>query len=770
MNIKDNTLVITSNYNKEYIMKNLNKLVNVKFMQLDEFLKHYCFDYDEDTIIYLMKKYNYRYENALTVIKNLYYIDNDKYDSDKLNELRDIKNDLISNNKLIFDNLFKYLIQDKNIIIYGYIIDEYLSKIINDNNITIINDELLNKSIDMYTFNNIRKEISFVCEDIISKIENNIDINKIKLVINDDYKPYIKYIFDIFNIPINLNMNNYMYSIPFIKTFMKYLKETKSIDKSLELINANYDINEDNINTIYNKLINIINNYVDVDINTLILCLEYKLKNTKINNKNKDNAINIIDLYTSFVENDEYVYILGFNTSNYPKLANMEDYLSDDLKNILKISTSYELNKIYKDYIINKINSINNLIITYSEKSDYDNYFVSFLNEYLNINIISNYKFKYAYSNLYNKLILSSYLDNNDDNDDFKILYNTIPDISYKKYDNKYKKINKNNFIKYLNNNLSLSYSSIDNYYKCGFRYYLNNVLKIKNNEETFDLFIGNLFHYILSIMNEKNFNFEDSFNEYLKKRDLTNMENVFIDKLKQELLFIINTIKDMNTYSKLNKYLTEEKITIKYNDDLKITFTGIIDKIMYQEEDGITYLAVIDYKTGNPDTSLDNIIYGINMQLPIYIYLVKNSNIFKNIKVLGFYYQKILNNEIINKNNKKLLKDMKYDNLKLIGYSNSDKELLERLDETYNDSKIIKSLKTSSEGFYAYSKVVSIEDIDKLNELVEKNIKNAISNILDVNFNINPKIINNINISCNYCEYKDICFKTYNDEVIINK
>ena len=45
------------------------------------------------------------------------------------------------------------------------------------------------------------------------------------------------------------------------------------------------------------------------------------------------------------------------------------------------------------------------------------------------------------------------------------------------------------------------------------------------------------------------------------------------------------------------------------------------------------------------------------------------------------------------------------------------------------------------------------------MNKLVDDKINNAIDNILEANFDINPKRIGNENIGCKYCEYKDICF-----------
>ena len=105
--------------------------------------------------------------------------------------------------------------------------------------------------------------------------------------------------------------------------------------------------------------------------------------------------------------------------------------------------------------------------------------------------------------------------------------------------------------------------------------------------------------------------------------------EEFFLEKLKSELSFVIKTIKEQYKYSSLDNKLYEEKIYINKHDNK--TFMGIVDKIMYKTINDRTVVSIVDYKTGNPMISLDNVTYGIGMQLPIYLYLVSKSNKFKN-------------------------------------------------------------------------------------------------------------------------------------------
>ena len=111
-----------------------------------------------------------------------------------------------------------------------------------------------------------------------------------------------------------------------------------------------------------------------------------------------------------------------------------------------------------------------------------------------------------------------------------------------------------------------------------------------------------------------------------------------------------------------------------------------------------------------------------------------------------------------------------KRESLKLQGYSNEDIKVLKIVDETYEDSEVIKSLKTSSNGFYAYSKILSDKEIDKLYKLVEEKVKEACKILLDADFRINPKSVDGKLLGCDYCKYKDICFRKNEDIVDLEK
>ena len=760
--IENNSILLIPNTKKEEIIKKINqKQLNIKTMTLQEFIKKYTFNYNEKTIYSLMKKENIKYDIAKNYIDNIYYIESKDYNNIKLNKLVEIKKYLEENNLLIYDNLFKNYIKNKTIYIYYDSISKYENKIINKikeiSSIEIIKQDYQNYIPSIHEFNNITEEITFVANKICELLNNNIDINKIKLVnVKEDYINEIKKIFKFFNIPININKKN-IYGTRIIQDFLNNYEN--NIEKSLNYIKEKYNLKNETNNKIYNKLINVLNEYIwcdnYIDIKELII---NKLKNTSLEEK-LDNAIELSNLEKI---TDEYTFILSFNQGIIPKIYKDEDYIDDETKTKIDLNTSIEKNILEKEKTIKLIKNIKNCVITYKLKTPFSSFYPSSIIEEFKTEVIKEHKNNnITYSEINDKINLTKKLDNlikyNIKDELLETLYSNY-EIPYNTYDNKFTKINKEDLKEYINNKLLLSYSSMDNYYHCAFKYYINNILKLNPYEETFYTKIGTLFHDVLEKSLKNNEDYKKYWDEHVNNLELTNKEKFFINNLEETCKFTVETIKKQLEYISLDKTKYEEKIFINKDNTTKITFMGIIDKLMYKEEFDKTLVAVIDYKTGSTSIDLNKTIYGLSLQLPIYLYLAQNSGL-KNVKIAGFYLQNIINKE--NDEN----------NLKLNGYSSSNKEILSKFDSSYENSNLIKSMRTKSDGdFYNYSKTLNETEINNLIKLVDKKIEEAANNILEANFDINPKKINGINIGCEYCTFKDICFKKENDAVYLKE
>ena len=769
----DNTLLIVPNKTKKDILIDINnkeKLYNYKIMDIKEFTDNYDFSYDAKSIVYLMNKYNFKYDKAKMYLDNIKYV-NKEYNNEKIDNLYSIKKELEDNNLLIKNDLFKNYIKTKNKYIALYDnLSNYEKKVLNKANVTIIKKEEKDYFHDVYEFENTNEETLFLFEKISELLKKGVSLSNIKICnLSLEYYNHIYRLSKIYNYKIDLNDDN-TYSTNIVNRFISLIKENDK-EKTIKILMEEFDYKNDINKSIIDNIIKIINKYYFIDdLSKYIDLLISDFKRIKINKKEKE-IIEIIDYSNSYIKDDDYVFILGFNESLIPKVYMDEDYLSDKEKELLGVETSLEKNIKEKETLISFIKNTKNLYISYKLKDNDLEYYPSSLVKDLSMNVIKDNDLLYSYSDFNNKLLLSKKLDNfikyGEVSKDLELLYSNYKDINYLSFDNKYKKISKDKLNNFLNNKLLLSYSSMDNYYKCSFRYYLNNILKLSKYEETFFTHIGSLFHYVLSMCFNKDFDFEYEYNKYIKENnyDYNNKELFYLDKLKNDLILIIDTIKKQMNRSSFKNTLLEKKVYI--NENTSVTFVGIVDKILYLEKDNKTYMMIIDYKTGNPNLDLNNTIYGINLQLPLYIYTVSNMGEFKNVEVIGFYLQKILNTSV-SYDKKKTYMKQREDSLKLQGFTVDDKKLISLIDDEYDEESYIKSLKTTNSGFSKTSKLLSKEKICNLNKLAKEKIDESAKNILNSNFDINPKIIKNENVGCKYCEYKDICFMSEEDVIYL--
>ncbi len=272
---------------------------NIKFMTLEEFVKRYTFDYDNKTIYYLMKEYNIKYSTALVYLDNLYYI-SDKIDNDKMSKLKEIKEYLDSNNLLIYDDLFRSYVKKNKVYIYGYdYINKYYLSVIKDLDYEVIEYKYNNYDIDnIYEFNYIDEEVIFVIDRICDLLRNGVSINKIRLIISNEYRSVIYRLFKIYNIPISVRKRS-IYSIREVKNVLDNLDNVEEV-----LLNI---YNEE----VKSKVIKVLNRYSFIkDKSSASELIINDLKNTYLEEDTTGIKVSSIDDY---FDDDTYVFLLGFN-------------------------------------------------------------------------------------------------------------------------------------------------------------------------------------------------------------------------------------------------------------------------------------------------------------------------------------------------------------------------------------------------------------------------------------------------------------------------
>lgn len=734
--IGNETLIITTHNLKLSILK-LNKLLPVKFMDWNEFVKKFYFDYDERAILYLSKKMQIKYEVAKMYLDNLYYVIDNNYDNKKLSLLVEIKKDLDNKELLKYNNNFKDYLHEVDIIVYDQHLNSFYEKMLTGLNYRVISRNRQKYDHDVLEFATMEEEVSYVAYQICSLIDKGVDVKNIKLAnIGKDYYAVVERIFSLFNLRVNIPYTSKLSSYSLVEKFINNYQ-----DSSLEVAISGLD----DQSVIYDELVKVINKYRIYQDKELII---YMLENTYIKSSGYTNGIEIIDYLDYVADKEDYIFLLGFNDGIVPNSYKDTEYITDNIRKEVGLFSLSELNAFLREDIVNNLRDIKNLTITYKLRDDKRTYFPSTLCSNFNVRK-EPVTYSYSYSEVYNKIKLMDAYDNylkfGKIDSEFAILNNNFK-INYHGYNNKYKKINR------ISDGVSLSYSNMELYNKCAFRYYLAKILKLDIFEENFSAFLGSMVHFVMEECLKNNDKEIDKYiQEFSSGRVFTKKEKFFLEKEKLVVNDLLNHVLEEREYGLFDKEMYEKKIEISLDDENK--FVGIIDKIRYLEKDDKTYFALIDYKTGNDDINLKYLPYGLNMQLPIYLYLSKYLN-FNNPECVGFYLQKI---------------NVKEKDFRLVGYSNDCVDTLMIIDKSYDNSKIIKGLKTKKDGsFSRYAKLMNDDDMREIMEFTHEKILETVRNIQENNFEINPKVTLQKEIGCEFCKFRDICNVTKSDKVMI--
>ena len=763
------TIIITTEENKKDILRTNSKkhlFHNLKFFTFQDLKHQLFFDYDEQTILFVVRKYHVSIAVAKIYLDHLYFLKD--LDYDKVQFLNELKKELDDNHLLIYHDNFAQMFQGKKVIVYGYpVLLKEQQMILDQLNVPIF----YQNSNSFYTPTifealSLDDEVEFVMQEIMKLIQKKVSLSHIKIIASNEYNHVLMRYFNIFHLPFNKESKHSYYSTMLAQEFLAHYDQLSIEENILDLSEKYQNVNE---------LVDIINRSVSIfskdERKDFII---EDLKKIKLKEVIYDEAISIVDIHTSFSD-DDYVFLLGFNVNEYPKIKRDIDYFSDEIKKDLGLDTTTDYNNYQKNIILNQIHQIKNLVITYKLRSSTGVFYPSMLIKELGGEVLPIFiDQSFSYSKLYSELKYAQALDNlykfNIISSDLALFQSSLL-IPYQQYDNQFTGVSKELIQDKFDHQLVLSYTNLEMYRECAFHYYISKVLHLDIFLESFKTILGSIMHHILELGLVKDIDIAVEMMKFVKEKEyvLNAKEMFYLEEFSKELSLVLEIIRKQQKHSELNHYLFEQEFYVyKDVEDMNITFKGNIDKVMYKEVSGHEVLAVVDYKTGNTNITLKDLDYGLHIQLPIYLYLLKKSDRFHDALIAGFYIQKVLvKKEAIELN--KSIQELLENRLRLQGFTNAREDLMELIDDEYQDSKIIQNLKFKKDGtISSTSKVLSNKEMDEVIDQVDLIIDDTIHSILKGEFSINPKVINGKNVACTYCKFKDLCFRKKKDEVVL--
>lgn len=774
-------LILASKEEKHRILlkkEQENRLEDFKFISISDLIEMFYGTYHEAYLLEMQKR-GYLPSVANDLKEILWHVKDSKVT--KVKQLYRLKQELLEHKIMIPSTYQKAYLKKQELLICGemkYQIPTHMLQDLEQEQVSITYQEEHIATIPIhYTeFSDVRDEISAICFEILKKYKAQIPLDQIHICnVSTDYLGFCIHLLELFQIPYSVKEQVSIYSLSLIQEFLKRIEVLEGSHKQLEDIISSIIVKNEVEQNALEKLANVYGKYrhCDTAIQDFLPVLVYELKHLYLNPVREKNAVTIDTSLENYGINDFY-FIVNFNQETMPPVSRDLDYINDEEKRMIGMMDTTTKNERNKQKVISYFLRQENIWIGYAKGSSFSNFERSPLLEEIEQQrqVERNIGEEIYQNQAYNRYLLACSLDTyykyQEKNQDFHKLFKHTFIDDYQSYQNQYQGINETYLKEYLKGEMTLSYSSMDTFFHCPFRFYLKHILKVPEKQTSKATIIGTFFHEVLSkLYQEEEIDtcIEASIHEI---EAITKEEQFYLEKYKKELKEICIYLKKELERTEFDAKYFEKEFVIDLDENIKIRFMGVIDKIMIFEDEENTYVIVIDYKTGNTKLDYNKVIYGLDMQLLVYLYFLKHHPIFTEMKVAGFYLQHILP-AVMNYDEKKSYALQREQFYQLDGYTRNQISLLHHLDQNYLDGGMVRSLRvTKNNTFYSTAKVIDDETLNKLLEIVDQNIHTVVKAIQRADFKIAPIQIGNEKkedaTGCMYCQYYDICFKKAND------
>ncbi len=331
-------------------------------------------------------------------------------------------------------------------------------------------------------------------------------------------------------------------------------------------------------------------------------------------------------------------------------------------------------------------------------------------------------------------------------------------------FNKKDKYISKENAKRLYGKDIYMSATRIDTFNRCKFSYFCKYGLKAQKLQPAdFDVLQrGTIVHYVLErFITEFKENIKDItrpeidrltefyVNEYLEcvsgYNSVKNARHEFIvSKIIRALKEVVYRISDEFAQSEFVPVACELKIgkdgiplNFDYSDG-KILINGSIDRV--DRYNG--YVRIIDYKTGSKSFKLPDILFGLNLQMLLYLYsIVKNDNSLP----AGILYMPSK-------------RDLNDEGMAMNGLVLQDLAVVEAM-EKQNQGEFVPQLKANADGSFSKTSqsFANKEEFDLIFSHIERLMARIGNDITSGDISVNP-IDGRESPACKYCDFKTVC------------
>ena len=464
---------------------------------------------------------------------------------------------------------------------------------------------------------------------------------------------------------------------------------------------------------------------------------------------------------------DDHLFILGFNQGSYPLIARDTGYLSDPIKEKLSMMTTTLDNEVMGSRLKDLLLQSPHVHVSLRTLAVDKPLLPSSLVQTLGLALIPGESLPYdkdyqddlgQFTYLLKKEKVKKYYQHDPSLASFHHHYDNKVPIPYNPSFKGIPKKDETDFLR-------LSYTSINHFYQCQYKYYLSDVLKLDPKEDPYYLHLGTLTHKVFEKIKSNLAIFDQTFDEILSSMaSLSAKERMIFSHLKPRILDVLQF--NINHQDHMIHPSIDEEVRFQIKLDDHTQLNGTIDKvILTKDQKGHTYASLLDYKSGLESFKPKHVPFGLSLQLPIYALLMDKHLAYEGVEVIGIYIQHILSTNLSEKDidiDGKLFRS----SLKLDGIFVDDLAKLDTFDQSYQSesSRFVKGLSLKKDGTLKSSpRIYSKDQLTELKHQTWQHVLNAKEGIRLSDFTINPKAIAGKEV-CETCPFQDVCYRRKQD------
>jgi ATP-dependent helicase/nuclease subunit B len=337
------------------------------------------------------------------------------------------------------------------------------------------------------------------------------------------------------------------------------------------------------------------------------------------------------------------------------------------------------------------------------------------------------------------------------------------------------------------------SISRLEKYASCAFAHFMSYGLRLQEREaagfEAKD--IGSLLHAAIQIYTARVKEVAKSFHELDQETCLeiadfaieaavnARAEQTYLDKASEKAILerlkrvFCRTALTVTKQVKSGSFEPKREearfgLQLPLEDGRQMFLNGVIDRMdEYDAEDGKKLLRIVDYKSSARTISLEDLYYGLSMQLPIYMKAALEMESRKDPKgeyiPAGIFYYAMTDPiiELINEDESKIKTEIDK-SLSMKGLMPNSAEVVEATDHDptgKQGSFVVSGLSVNKDGSISKkcSAVIPQEDFTSVLEYAEKKAIELGNQIAEGKIGAEPYEKNGVN-GCEYCPYKSVC------------